>query len=83
MGEAGAVEVVFSRPEDLGFVLEAAEGGGVEDAVTIDLKGGAVVGAVGFAGEAFGVEAAVEGVAHVTVLFRCGGGGFKEEFSRW
>ena len=65
VGEAGAVEVVFAGPEDLGFVLEAAEGGGVEDAVAIDLKGGAVVACIRGAGEAFGIEAAVEFVPHV------------------
>lgn len=43
MCEAGAVEVVFAGPEDLGFVLKSAEGVGVEDAIAIDLEGGAIV----------------------------------------
>lgn len=42
VGEAGAVEVVFAGEEDLGFALEAAEGGGVDDAVAVDLEGGAI-----------------------------------------
>ncbi len=64
MGEAGAVEVVFARPEDLGFVLEAAEGGGVEDAVAVDLEGRAVVAGVRVFGKAFGIEGVVELVSH-------------------
>lgn len=81
MGEAGAVEIVFPGPEDLGFVLEAAEGGGVEDAVSIDLEGGAVVRSIRGAGEAFGIEAAVEFVPHVAGVWRCGARSFKEEFA--
>ena len=62
VGEAGTVEVIFAGPEDLGFVLESAEGGGVEDAVAVDLEGGAVVVFGGRVLLAFEVEGLVEGV---------------------
>ena len=64
MGQASAVEIVFARPEDLGFVLEAAKGGGVEDAIAIDLERAAII----FFGwgflQALGIEGVVEFVSH-------------------
>lgn len=38
VGEAGPVEIVFARPEDLCLVLQPAECGGVKDSVAIDLE---------------------------------------------
>lgn len=43
VGEAGSIEIVFTGPEDLGFVLESAEGRGVEDSIAIDLERRAVI----------------------------------------
>ena len=40
VGEPGAVVVARRRDEDLGLVLQPAEGGGVEDAVAVALEGG-------------------------------------------
>jgi len=73
--EAGAVEIVFAGPEDLGLVLEAAEGGRVEDSVAVDLEGRAVISGIGFSGEAFGIEGAVEFVPHEWECFAFGGDG--------
>lgn len=42
VGEAGAVVVPGPAREDLGLVLQAAEGGGVEDPVPVLLVRGAV-----------------------------------------
>jgi hypothetical protein len=42
VGEAGAVVVPLVVDEDLGLVLEAAEGAAVDDAVAVALVGGAV-----------------------------------------
>jgi hypothetical protein len=53
--EAGAVEVALVVHEDLGLVLQAAEGGGVHDAVAVALPGGAA------GGFGLGVEAAAGG----------------------
>ena len=47
MGEAGAVEIALVVDEDLGLVLEPAEGGGVDDAVAVALARGAG-GGLGF-----------------------------------
>src|SRR3990172_990817 len=41
VGESGHIVVPFRVDEDLGLVLEAAEGLGVEDAVPVLLEGGA------------------------------------------
>ena len=41
MGEAGAIVVAGLVDEDLGFVFEPSEGGGVNDPVAIPLKTGA------------------------------------------
>lgn len=38
VGEAGSVEIVFARPEDLCLVLQPTECGRVKDSVTIDLE---------------------------------------------
>jgi len=43
MRQAGAVVVALIVDEDLGLVLQAAEGSGVQDAVAVALEGGAVV----------------------------------------
>lgn len=43
VGQAGAIEIVFSGPKDLGFVLETAKRGGVEDTIAIDLKRAAII----------------------------------------
>ncbi len=78
VGEAGAVEVVFAGEEDLGFALEAAEGGGVDDAVAIDLEGGAVFAfGGGPGGEGGEVEGVVESVGrrHAGVSLRQAGVG--------
>ena len=64
VGEAGAVEIVFTAPEYLRFVLQAAEGGGVKDAVAIDLERAAIVAGILSTREAFGVEISVEAVLH-------------------
>ena len=42
VGQAGAVVVAFIVDEYLGLVFQAAEGGGVQDAVAVALEGGAV-----------------------------------------
>ena len=42
MGEARAVIIALVLDEDLGLVLEAAEGGGMDDAVAVALVTGAV-----------------------------------------
>jgi len=42
VGEAGAVVVPLVVDEDLGLVLETAEGAAVDDAVAVALVGGAV-----------------------------------------
>ena len=41
MGESGAVMIALVIDEDLGLVLEPAEGGGMDDAVAVALEGGA------------------------------------------
>ena len=41
MGQTGPVVVALVVDEDLGLVLQAPEGGGMDDAVAIALKGGA------------------------------------------
>ena len=64
VGEAGAVEIVFAAPENLRFVLQAAEGGRVKDAVAIDLERAAIVAGILPTREAFGVEISVEAVLH-------------------
>ena len=85
VGEAGAIEVVFAGEEDLGFALEAAEGGGVDDAVAVDLEGGAVFafggGPGGEGGEVEGVVEAV-GRRHAGVEPTAGGGGSKRSVWR-
>jgi len=40
MGQAGSVVVALMGDEDLGLVLQPAEGGGVDDAVAVALEGG-------------------------------------------
>jgi hypothetical protein len=64
VGESGAVEIVFAGPEDLGFILETPEGGGVEYAVAVNLEGRAVIAVIGFPGHPLGVEGSVEIVSH-------------------
>lgn len=64
MGEAGAVEVVFTGPEDLCFVLEAAERRGVKDAVAVDLKRCAIIAGIGAFRKALGIKGVVELVSH-------------------
>ena len=64
VGEAGAVEIVFAGPEDLGLILEPPEGGRVQHAVAVDLERGAVIADIGFPGYPLGVEGSVEMVAH-------------------
>ncbi len=66
VGEAGAEVVAGAVEEDLGFVFEAAEGAGVDDAVAVALEMGAPVGGV------FGVLAAAGLVAELGVR-RAGG----------
>ena len=85
VGEAVAVEVVFAGEEDLGFALEAAEGGGVDDAVAVDLEGGAVFAfGGGPGGEGGEVEGVVEAVGRrpAGVEPTAGGGGSKRSVWR-
>jgi hypothetical protein len=44
VGEAGAVEITLVIHENLGFVLETAEGAGVDDPVPVALEGAAIGG---------------------------------------
>jgi len=65
VGEAGAVEVVFTGPEDLGLRLKAAKSGGMEDAVAVDLKGAAVIGGgFGTSRKAGEIVAVIELIVH-------------------
>ena len=64
VSEASAVEIVLTAPENLRFVLQAAKGGSVEDAVAIDLEWAAIVAGILPTREAFGVEISVEAVLH-------------------
>ena len=57
VGQAGAVVIALVVDEHLGFVFQAAEGGGVQDAVAVALEGGAEGGFV------FGEFAAARGLA--------------------
>ena len=77
VGEAGAVEIVLTAPENLRFVLQAAEGGSVQDAVAIDLERAALVAGILLTREAFGVEISVEAILHAGggVGFLCAGSG--------
>ena len=43
VGEPGAVMVALVEDEDLGLVLEAAEGGGMDDAVAVAAEGAAAL----------------------------------------
>jgi len=64
VGQAGAVEIVFARPKDLGFVLESAKGGGVEDPIAVDLERAAIIlFGRGFL-QALSIEGVVEVVSH-------------------
>jgi hypothetical protein len=67
VGEAGAVKIVFAAPEDLRFVLQATEGGRVQDAVAIDLERAAIIARILLTREALGVEISVEAVLHAGV----------------
>ncbi len=58
VGQAGAEIIALEVDENLGLVFEAAEGGGVDDAVAVALEGGAVIGLVVQVGAAFAVPAA-------------------------
>ena len=57
VGQAGAVVIAFVVDEDLGLVFQAAEGGGMQDAVAVALEAGAVVGLVFRMRPAFGLAA--------------------------
>ena len=50
MRQAGPEIITLMIDENLCLVLQSAESGGMNDAVTITLKGGAVFGAFVFAG---------------------------------
>ena len=43
VGQAGAVVIALVVNEYLGLIFQAAEGGGVQDAVTVALESGAVI----------------------------------------
>ena len=64
MSQSSTVEIVFARPEDLGFVLKAPKGGGVQNTIAIDLERTTII----FLGsgflQAFGIEGVVEVVPH-------------------
>ena len=70
--EAGAEVVAFVVDEDLRLVFQPAEGGGVDDAVAVALKGGAVVRFVIQIGASLGILAAgaVGGETLVLDLFQ-------------
>ena len=58
VGEAGAEVIAFVVDEHLRLVFQAAEGGGVQDAVAVALEGGAVFRLVIEVGAPLGVLAA-------------------------
>jgi hypothetical protein len=43
VGEAGAKVIAFEIDENLGLVFQPAKGGGVQDAISVALKGRAVI----------------------------------------
>ena len=76
MGETGAKIIAFVIDEDLGLVLQAAEGGGVDDAIPVTLKARprsafrlGVEAAATFLGLA-GIGGQIMGVGHAAKLLR-------------
>jgi len=70
VGQTGTVKVIFAAEKDLRFILEPAEGRGVNDAVTVHLKRTAVLALPRrrIALDAFAVEDVVKVVFHRTTL---------------
>ena len=64
MGETCAIEIILTAPENLCFILQAAESGRVQHPIAIDLEWSAVVTGIDFAFASFGIKSPVKSVRH-------------------
>lgn len=64
VSEAGAVEVVFTAPEDLGLVLQTAKGRRVENPVAIDLKRRSEINRIARSRKPLGIEVSIKSIFH-------------------
>ena len=64
MRQSGAVEIVFTAPENLRLVLQAAKRRRVQDAVAVDLEWRAVIAAIVGTGVALRIKFPVKAIQH-------------------